>query len=90
MAANHNITLWAIPRFHRPERQFTPNNRSELVDAGSAALDDVSRFDPGVLKAVAEGISESPDGAACIYTCDVWRQTVYSSSAVTHGSRYHQ
>jgi hypothetical protein len=43
------------------------------------ARQDISGLDEGMLKAVAEGIAENPDGAACLYTCDIWRGTIYLS-----------
>jgi hypothetical protein len=84
MAANHNIILWAVPRFRRPARQFTLDNLSNMVEPGGVARADVRGLDEGMLKAVAEGIAENPDGAACIYACDIWRGSMYSSPA-THG-----
>jgi hypothetical protein len=79
MAANHNIALWAIPRFRRPARQFTLNNRPGMLEPGGMAGKDISGLDEGMLKAVAEVIAENPDGAACLYTCDIWRRTMYLS-----------
>jgi len=64
MAANHNIILWAVPRFRRPARQFTLDNLPGMVEPGGTAREDARGLDEGMLKAVAEGIAENPDGAA--------------------------
>jgi len=69
-AVNHNIVLWAVPRFRRPMRHNPDNGcRFDTPPGDTRGLEEV------VLQSVAEGITENPDGAACLYACDTWRLT---------------
>jgi hypothetical protein len=69
-AVNHNIVLWAVPRFRRPMRHNPDNgNRLNTTPGDTHGLEEL------VLKSVAEGIAENPDGAACLYARDMWRRT---------------
>ena len=70
--ANHNIVLWAVPRFHRPVRPAGLDNGRNAAGPGAAARADATGLEEGMFKTVAEGIEENPDGAACLYCCHVW------------------
>jgi hypothetical protein len=76
-AANQNFVLWAVPRFRRPVEQLTQGKGPNLANSGPSASADGGGELGGILKTIAEGISESPDGAACLYACHAMRHATY-------------
>ncbi len=68
--ANHDVVIWAVPRFRRPVRQITPGQITPGNGRGLPRVD-ASGLEEGLLKTLGEAIAENPDGAACLYGCHV-------------------